>query len=170
MPVIGPLYFKYRDFPGAKEIADLLLKVRQQQMPYLEKGDEGTPEQTQAKLQQATQQLQEMQQQNQQLTQQLQTEQAKQQATLQKASMDNQAKENIARMEQLTKLLVAQTDAKSREGDTLLGHLSDQELAKKDVAGKVAAEAIKAQATIAAADLNFKTANTQPLNVNEEQI
>jgi hypothetical protein len=38
MPIIGPTYFRFRDFPGAREVSDLLKKVREKQFPGL--GDE----------------------------------------------------------------------------------------------------------------------------------
>jgi hypothetical protein len=43
LPLIGPLYFKYRDFPGSQEIAELLKKERAHMMPWLE-GDDGVNE------------------------------------------------------------------------------------------------------------------------------
>jgi hypothetical protein len=110
MPLIGPTYFRFRDFPGAKEIADLLKKMREKQFPGLEPGDEQqgpTPEQAQA-LGQENQMLK---QQLQQAAQMLQQEQAKQQAMLAKAQMDNQTRLEIERIKAQTDLMLAKLDA-----------------------------------------------------------
>jgi len=64
LPLIGPLYFRYRDFPGSQEISDLLKKERQHMMPWLdeEQGDN---------LSAMTSQIQQLQQQGQQLQEEL---------------------------------------------------------------------------------------------------
>jgi hypothetical protein len=92
MPIIGPTYFKFRDFPGAKEIADLLKKMREKQYPGLdeEDGQQPSPEQVKAQMEGMSQQMQQMQQQLQMAAQQIQTEQAKQQAQIAKAQLDAQ--------------------------------------------------------------------------------
>lgn len=93
MPLIGPIYFKFRDFPGAKELSEILKKVRDQQNPALgQKEGEEDPAALQAKLQQAGQQNQMLQQQLQQAVQYIKTEQAKQQAAIQQTQQDNAAK------------------------------------------------------------------------------
>jgi len=137
MPILGPLYFQYREFPGAKQLAELLKKMRDQQFPFLaEDGEEGqpSPEQMQSQLQQMQQQMQQMQQQLQAAAQQIETDQAKQQATLQKAEMDNQTKLQIAKMEQETKLTLegvkaqmAQSMEEIKAQIALLGKGADQE-------------------------------------------
>lgn len=100
MPLIAPVYFKFRDFPGAKEIADVLSKVRDKQFPNLQDdANPSDPEFLKSKLQEATQQIQMMDQQLKQAAQQIQTDQAKQQAVVQKAQIDSQAKVQIAQME-----------------------------------------------------------------------
>jgi hypothetical protein len=131
MPLIGPVYFKNRDFPGAPEIADILKKVQEQQFPFLAGGEEDgqpSPEQMQSQLQQLTQQLEMMGAQLQGAMKALETEQAKQQATLQKAEMDNQTKLKIAEMESQTKLLMEQLGGKLEEISMKLGH--DREMAE----------------------------------------
>lgn len=106
MPVIGDLYFKFRDFPGAKEISERLAKWREKQMPGLgeEKDGQQSPEAIAMRAQALEQQVQELTQQLQQAIQAIETDKAKQEATLQKAAMDNQ-----------TKLAVEQMKAKAEE-------------------------------------------------------
>lgn len=61
LPLIGPLYFKYRDFPGSEEIAELLKKERAHMMPWLE-GDDGVNEEAlMAQIQQLGEQGQQLQ-------------------------------------------------------------------------------------------------------------
>lgn len=111
MPLIGATYFRFRDFPGSKEIADILKKVRDKQFPGLDDKEQLSPEQLQAKLQAAEQQIQEMGQQLQAAAKALETDQAKQQATLQKADMDNRADMQKAEMDNATKVQIAQMQA-----------------------------------------------------------
>lgn len=58
MPIIGPEYFKFRDFPGAKTIAKLLLKMRNHTMPWLSDDPTQNPEAQLAAAQQTMQQMQ----------------------------------------------------------------------------------------------------------------
>ena len=117
MPIIGDLYFRYRDFPGATDIADRLAKVREQTHPGLDEGDkQNDPAQAQAKLAGMQQQMQEMQQMMQEMQQALQTEKVKADAELQRTQMDNASREKIAQMNNATKLQVeAAKDAKDRD-------------------------------------------------------
>lgn len=113
MPLIGPIYFKYRDFPGHLEVADLLKKVRAKQFPGIDEKDQQGPsvEQLQAQLQQGGQTVQMLTQELQAKTQFIETEQAKHQADLQKTQMDNEAKITIERMHNETQLAVAEINA-----------------------------------------------------------
>lgn len=116
MPIIGPTYFRFRDFPGAKEIADLLKKVREKQFPGLE-GNEGQPpqpEQLMAQMEQMGQQMQMMQQQLQGAVQSLETEQAKQQAQILKAQLDAQTRMAQAQLEADTKLRISAADNETK--------------------------------------------------------
>jgi hypothetical protein len=112
MPIIGPTYFKFRDFPGAKEIADLLKKVREKQFPGLsnEEGEQPSPEQMQAQLQGMKQKMDEMGQQLQMAGKAMETEQAKQQAQMMKAQLDAQT----AQMELQAKMAQAQLEADTK--------------------------------------------------------
>jgi hypothetical protein len=82
MTLVGPTYFKFRRFPGSKEVADVLKKLRSQQYPFLDQKDGEQPdaEQLKAQLQALQQQTQMLQQQLQQAGQIIQTDQVKQQA------------------------------------------------------------------------------------------
>src|SRR6185503_7216860 len=80
MPLLGSVYLRYRDFPGAQEMGELLEKVRDKQFPFLAEGDEnGAPtlEQAQAQIQAQGQQLQMMQEQLKQAVEMIKTEQVK---------------------------------------------------------------------------------------------
>ena len=61
LPLIGPLYFRYRDFPGSQEIADLLKKERQHMMPWLDEEDGENLAAMTAQIQQMEQQGQQLQ-------------------------------------------------------------------------------------------------------------
>lgn len=108
MPVIGPLYFKYRDFPGARQIADLLKKVRDHAMPWLR--DEG--EQGPQDLAAMQQQLQKVTADAQQMQQLLQTDGVKIQGQIQMKQMDLEFQKWKVQVESETKIAVAELGAK----------------------------------------------------------
>jgi hypothetical protein len=112
MPIIGPTYFRFRDFPGAKEISDLLKKMRDKQFPGLDEDETGqpSPEQVQAQMQGMGQQMQQMQQMLQQATMELKTKQAEQQAAILKAQLDAQTTMGKAQLEAETKRIIAAAD------------------------------------------------------------
>jgi hypothetical protein len=116
MPMIGPTYFKFRDFPGAKEIAELLKKVREQQFPGLGSDDkqQPSPEQMQAQVQGMGQQMQQMKQMLEQATMKLETEQAKQQAQIMKAQLDAQSSMQKAQLDSDTKLRISAADNETK--------------------------------------------------------
>jgi rubrerythrin len=105
MPIIGPTYFKFRDFPGAKEISELLKKVREKEMPGLdaEEGQQPSPDQLKAQIEGMGQQMQQMGQAMQAMQMELQTEQAKQQAQIMKAQLDAQTRMGEAQLDAETK-------------------------------------------------------------------
>jgi hypothetical protein len=89
MPIIGPLWLKYQDWPGAREMSDLLAKIRDKQMPGLTADEnQPSPEQLQAQIQQMQQGMQLTQAQLQAAMQEIKTEQAKQQALIMKAQIE----------------------------------------------------------------------------------
>ena len=134
MPIIGPTYFRFRDFPGAKEIGDLLKKMREKQFPGLgdEKDGQGpSAEQMQAQMQWMQGQMQQMQQALQMATMKIETEQAKQQAqmmqaqitaqtTMQKAQLDADTKLRVSAADNETKLALAGMESKLEALLTLL--------------------------------------------------
>ena len=108
VPIIGPEYFKFQDWPGAKEIGDILKALRDKTNPGLGDKQQGSPEQLQSENQALKQQLQMAQQQLQQASMAIQTEQAKQQASIQNAQVDAQTKQQNAQLDSMTKTHIAQ--------------------------------------------------------------
>jgi hypothetical protein len=113
MPLIGSIYFRYRDSPGSKEIAEILKELREKQYPGLgQNKDQGpTPEQMQAQMQGLQQQHQQTVQQLQSAVQQIQTDQAKQQAQMFKAQLDAQTALHKAEMDNAARIEVARIGA-----------------------------------------------------------
>ena len=190
LPLIGPLYFRYRDFPGAEQIAEILKKVQAQQMPFLDKPEQGeppTPEQLQAENDGLKKQMEQMQQQLQSAAQAMQTDQAKQQATLQtaqlksqtdlqKAQMDNDTKKQIEEIKAQVAILLQQSKGQTENARTGAEMLHEQDLAHQDMAHEVAMESMKqghameqaAAGTLAPTDLNWKGANDTPMGEEDE--
>lgn len=161
MPMLGATYFRFRNFPGAKEIADILKKIRDQQYPMLaDKGEEQSPEQVQQQLQQAQQQIDEMQQQLQQATQALQTEQAKQQAHVQKAQIDAQSAMQVSQIKQETEIAIAKIKA---QYEMLQAELK-QSHAERTQSIDHAHEAGMAAAAPPAPDVTFRGNSDLPLD------
>lgn len=100
MPLIGPIYFKFRDFPGAQEISDILKKVQQQQYPMLK--DEEAPDDVdalKAQLVAGKQQMEQMKQDMDAMQRDLALDKAKADVALQKAEMEGQIKLQLAQLE-----------------------------------------------------------------------
>lgn len=127
MPLIGPTYFKFRDFPGSTEIAELLKKMRAQQFPFLEQQDGNQPDaqQLQAQIQAMQQQLQMLQEQLQQAGQIIQTkqvetsakaqvEQAKYTADVQLEQIKATLAERLKVLDNAGKLAVAEVQARMK--------------------------------------------------------
>jgi hypothetical protein len=114
MPLIGPTYFKFRDFPGSPEIAEILKKMRAQQYPFLEQEENQQPDaqQLQAQLQALQQQLQAMQAQLQQAGQIIQTKQVEVQGKAQTEQAKIQAEVQLKQIE--AKLKLDLEDARNR--------------------------------------------------------
>lgn len=183
---IGNIYFENRDFPGAKQIAEVLKKIRNVQYPFLAQPDPGqkpTPEQMEAQLQSLQTQNQQLQQQLQQAAQAQATDQAKQQATLQKAQMDNEAKAQLGAASDAVKVQIAKLQAEVELLKTGMIHGHEQTAQVHDMAHDSALsaqehaqnmEAAKAQAgedakiMAAQAELQaFKGAGDQSLGSDE---
>jgi hypothetical protein len=89
LPIIGDIYFKFRDFPGHTEISERLKKMLPPPVQaMLAEGQAPDAQQLQQQLSQAQQQMQQLQQQLQQAMQVIETEQAKQQADTQRTQRD----------------------------------------------------------------------------------
>jgi len=169
MPAIGATYFRFRDFPGSKEIAEILKKMRDQQYPFLSDQDDQSSEALQAQLQQAQTKLEELEQQLQQATQALETEQAKQQATVQKAQIDAEAgaqkaqvdaasAAQIAQIKQETELQIAKLKA---ELEIVKEQIKGEQVLKQQVVGQAHAVGMAAAQP---PDLTFSGENDLPLD------
>lgn len=116
MPIIGPTYFRFRDFPGAREISELLKRMRDKQFPGLDakEGEQPDAEQVKAQMEGMGQQMQQMQQALQQATMKIETDQAKQQAQVLKAQLDAQTAMSKAQLDSDTKLRIAAADNETK--------------------------------------------------------
>lgn len=97
MPILGPTWLSFQDFPGHQEAADLLKKM---QPPQLQQGKEGepSPEELQAKLGQAMQMLEMAQQEITAMKQALETKQVEQQG---KVAAEQAKGQTSAQLEQM---------------------------------------------------------------------
>lgn len=109
MPILGPNWMHFQDFPGHQEAEKILRKMRDQQFPWL--ADEDEQPSAAAQLSSAKMQLQKMQQQLQQAAEMIKTDQAKQQATVAKAKIDALTSVALQKMKDATSITVAQINA-----------------------------------------------------------
>jgi hypothetical protein len=152
MPIIGDLYFKYRDFPGHEEIAERLKRLVPPQAIGPSPGEDGPdPEQLQQQLQQVQQQSGQM---IEQLTEQLQTtqqqiqqDQVKVQGDIQLRQMTTQADMQEKQMELQARMQQAQMEIQSRQQIAQLQMESQLQIAQmrgaatsQDVGAKIAAD------------------------------
>jgi hypothetical protein len=152
MPIIGDLYFKYRDFPGHEEIAERLKRLVPPEAIGPDPGDDGPdPEQLQQQLQQVQQQSGQM---IEQLTEQLQTtqqqiqqDQVKVQGDLQLRQMTAQAAMQEKQMELQARMQQAQMEIQSRQQIAQLQMESQMQIAQmrgtytsQDVDARIAAD------------------------------
>jgi hypothetical protein len=156
LPMIGDLYFRFRDFPGAKEIAERLKKIFDKQFPGLsdKEGEAPTPEQAQAKVQALEQQMQLMQAQLQAAIKQLETDQAKQQAMLQKAQMDSETKIAVAQIQQqetakddALKLTLEKLSQQFEEMQARLDRAQEMQIHREEMAHEAGLAAAKGMST-----------------------
>ena len=161
MPLLGPIYFENRDFPGARQIAKVLKQVRDKQFPDLDGDAEGqpSPEQLKAQIGQMGQQMEMMGAQLEAAIKAIETDQAKQQATLLKAQMDNETKLRIAQGDNETKLALAEISSRLDEFLEALKvrHQADENEADREL------DASKVLAAPALAVPEFKGSNDMPL-------
>lgn len=165
-PALGPEYMKYQDFPGAKEAARILLKIRNQQMPFLNEpspGEDMTPEQSQALVSQLQQQVKALTQQLQQAGIAIKTDQAKQQVTLAKTKMETESRERIAGAQISSDERMATMEKKLDIIQALLQHAHEGQMADKDAAHEVGLEAEKAKHDMATGIVEHATAAQPPM-------
>jgi hypothetical protein len=136
MNLIGDLWFKFRDFPGAKEIGERLERFIKSQAPgIIDDEEEGvTLQQAMAKIAEMGQMLEAQGQQMELMSRDLEIDKAKQEATLIKTQQDNTSREAIAKLDNLTKLLMKQLDVESKtsEGDEEREHEAREGDADRD--------------------------------------
>jgi hypothetical protein len=179
-PIILPTYLKFRDFPGAKELGELLTKVRDKQFPGLEgDGEDGQPtvQQAQAETAQLKQQLEQLGAQMQAAVKAIETEQVKQQAMLQKAQLETQAGLQKAQLDNEAKVRVAEVKAESDQNLVQMKAMLEQLLQSQKIAHDTVqgeedrtheATMKVADAALAPPDLNWKGANETPAGTNKE--
>jgi hypothetical protein len=125
--LIGPTYFEFQDWPGAKEVAEILRKVRDMKYPGLASGDDQeSPEALKARLMAAEAQAQQAGQALQQASQALQTDQAKQAAQVEVARIKAETEVTIARMKHAADITVARIKAEQQA-------VSDETEAKEEL-------------------------------------
>lgn len=106
VPLIGPVYFKYRDGPGMKEIAKILLKQRDHSMPWLSDDPQASdPARLAAENAALKQQLQAA-------GMAIQTKQVEQAGKIQQVQIQEAAETSRNRENNETKLAVAELGAK----------------------------------------------------------
>lgn len=109
IPIIGPIYFKFRDGPGMREIADLLEKMRDNQFPFLKNEDQqGDPQQELAQLKQTNELMKGM---LEQAKQAIQTKHIETQGKIQAVEAANQGKVQLAQLQE------AAEDRRNRENN-----------------------------------------------------
>lgn len=108
VPVIGPIWARFQDFPGHEEIADVLTRLRDQTNPGLGDPKAQDAKATAAKAQALEQQVQMLTQQLQQAGKALETEAAKHAATVQIETMKAQTQAQTETMKQQSAIAIAQ--------------------------------------------------------------
>lgn len=146
--VLAPLYLKFQGWAGAKEASEIAKRYRDMKFPGLDKPKEGeqkTPEQLEAELQQAQAQIKQMQQAGADLQKQLETKQAEQQGKMASEEMKAQAS-------------MAQEAAKAAE---------EEKLAQIQAAIDIKIEEMKAQSAAEIEALK-QAAETERLRMKQE--
>ena len=170
MPLIGDLYFKYRDFPGHLEIARRLKKLAPPEVR--EDDDEIDPQQLKAQVEQikaeSGQMIEQMTAQLQELTKVIESKVIEQQAQIQKAQIDAQARVRVAEIQAEAQLAVA--DQKVTSGDLKAQLSSETTLLTKqrDTDAKMQLELLK-QIAKQQAQRQEATAPTVTVVVNTEE-
>jgi hypothetical protein len=124
VPLIGDLIFKFRDEPGAREIAERIRREIQAKMPHLLKSPDGT-EDAAAKAAALEQQLQQLTQQLQQMDQFIKTDQAKHQVTFAIAQLEAQKAIRVAELNAQNRLDIARLTA-SRDASSQVAEAHEE--------------------------------------------
>lgn len=142
MPLLGATYFKFRDFQGAKEIAQILKKMRDKQFPGIDQDDDGsqTPDALKSQLEAMKSENDQLKQMLQQATQAIETDMAKQQATKEKAQLDAMSKQEGERTKVQVATIAAQTKLEEQRMEAKLA-LMLQEMKNAVEMMKLAAQA-----------------------------
>ena len=112
MPVLGPEWMKFQDWPGHDKAYEILKKMREHQYPWLADANEQPDLAQQA--QKALAENQQLKQQLQQAAEIIKGEQVKHQATLAKAKIDAQTTVATQAMKDATSIAVAQINASTK--------------------------------------------------------
>lgn len=110
MPILGPTWLNFQDFPGAQEAADLLKKMQPPQLQESEDGEE-SPEQLKAKLGQTMQMLEMAKQELDAMKQAIETKQIETQGKVAASEAANAGKAEIEQMKAAMKLQETQMQA-----------------------------------------------------------
>lgn len=110
MPIIGDLYFKYRDFPGHREIADRLKRMVPPEAQEPKEEDDPAVLRAEAEKikEESGQMIEQMTQQLNQLTEIIKNKQIEAQAQIEGKRIEAQSRENIAKMQADAQIAVAQ--------------------------------------------------------------
>jgi hypothetical protein len=149
MPLIGDLYFKYRDFPGHLEIAKRLKKMAPPEIR--DEHEEIDPQQVLAQMEQMKaetgQIIEQMTAQMQEMTKTIEQKVIEQQGAIQKAQIDAQARVEVARIQADAQMRVA--DVKTTSGDLKAQLASETSLlaSQRQTDTKMQVELLKQMAT-----------------------
>ena len=143
MNVIGDLVFKFRDEPGAKEIAE---RLRRTIPPNILGEDKGAPEQMEAELQATKQQLEQVGQQAAQMADMLKTEQAKQQAQVAIAQGKQQSDVAMAQLKSQSDLEIARMNNAAKVLIARIGSQFDKENTEAEIQEELLSTGLKIEA------------------------
>lgn len=122
MPILGPIWAKFQDWPGHEEAVELLKKWRAKQFPGIDDQDPGDPAQAQAQIGQMKGQIQQLTQAAQGMQKALETEQVKHQAQVEMKKVDALASITIQKMKDATSIAVAKINAAKGALSDAVGH------------------------------------------------
>ncbi len=128
LPLIGPVYFKYRDEPGMRDLAEDLAVLRDKQYPELAKPKNGEPVDPAQQVRVLQTQLQMMQQQLQMAAEKIKTDWAKHAAQVEVEKVKASLQLQLAQVKQSGELAVAEMEARMAEKATMLEYRADRAL------------------------------------------